>query len=63
MLKYFTHCFVSERMGMEKPAREFFEGCFAALPGYFAGRDHDHRRFPDGGHRRWTEDGHENLLV
>ena len=33
MLKYFTHCFVSERMGMEKPAREFFEGCFAALPG------------------------------
>ena len=33
MRKYFEHCFVSEKMGVEKPAREFFEGCFQALPG------------------------------
>lgn len=32
MLKYFEHCFVSERMGVEKPARGFFEKCFAELP-------------------------------
>ena len=32
MLKYFEHCFVSERMGVEKPARGFFEKCFAVLP-------------------------------
>ena len=31
MLKYFEHCFVSERMGVEKPSRTFFERCFEKL--------------------------------
>ena len=26
MLGYFTHCFVSEQMGVEKPSRKFFDG-------------------------------------
>ena len=33
MLKYFTHCFVSEQMGVEKPSRTFYERCFEKLPG------------------------------
>ena len=27
MLKYFTHCFVSETVGADKPSRQFFDGC------------------------------------
>ena len=27
MLKYFTHCFVSEKVGADKPGRQFFDGC------------------------------------
>lgn len=33
MLKYFTHCFVSERVGADKPGKEFFDGCMKKLPG------------------------------
>ena len=33
MLGYFTHCFVSEQMGVEKPSQRFFDGCFTELPG------------------------------
>lgn len=33
MLDYFTHCFVSEQLGAEKPSQRFFDGCFAELPG------------------------------
>lgn len=32
MRKYFTHCFVSERVGVEKPALRFFEKCMEELP-------------------------------
>ena len=33
MIDYFTHCFVSEQLGVEKPSQKFFDGCFAKLPG------------------------------
>ena len=33
MLSYFTHCFVSEQLGAEKPSQKFFDGCFTELPG------------------------------
>lgn len=33
MLKYFEHCFVSEKIGADKPGKDFFDGCFAQLPG------------------------------
>ena len=31
MLKYFTHCFVSETVGADKPSRQFFDGCMKEL--------------------------------
>ena len=33
MRKYFTHCFVSEKVGIEKPSLRFFEKCMEELPG------------------------------
>lgn len=33
LLSYFEHCFVSEKMGAEKPSRQFFQRCFDVLPG------------------------------
>ena len=33
MRKYFTHCFVSEKVGVEKPSLRFFEKCMEELPG------------------------------
>ena len=33
MLEFFDHLFLSERLGAAKPARAFFDGCLAALPG------------------------------
>lgn len=33
MLQYFEHCFVSEKIGADKPGREFFDGCLRELPG------------------------------
>ena len=30
--KYFSGYFISERVGFEKPSKEFFDGCFASLP-------------------------------
>lgn len=33
MLKYFKHCFVSEKMGADKPGRQFFDNCMKELPG------------------------------
>lgn len=33
MLKSFEHCFVSEKIGADKPGKDFFDGCFAQLPG------------------------------
>ncbi len=36
--KYFENMFVSEKLGAEKPSREFFEACFARIPGFDASR-------------------------
>lgn len=33
MLKFFSHCFVSEKLGADKPSRQFFDGCLKELPG------------------------------
>ena len=33
MLKYFAHCFVSEKLGADKPGKQFFNGCMRELPG------------------------------
>lgn len=33
MLKYFAHCFVSEKLGADKPGKQFFDGCMRELPG------------------------------
>lgn len=33
MLKYFAHCFVSEKVGADKPSQRFFDGCLKELPG------------------------------
>mgnify|MGYP000202551226 CR=1 FL=1 len=33
MLKYFDHCFVSEKIGADKPGKQFFDGCMRNLPG------------------------------
>ena len=30
--KYFSGYFISERVGFEKPSKEFFDGCFSSLP-------------------------------
>ncbi|MBO7305002.1 MAG: YjjG family noncanonical pyrimidine nucleotidase [Clostridia bacterium] len=32
--KYFDGIFISQRIGYDKPSREFFEGCFAAIPNF-----------------------------
>ena len=32
MRKYFTHCFVSEKVGVGKPSLRFFEKCMEELP-------------------------------
>ena len=34
LARYFDGVFISERVGFDKPAREFFETCFAAVPGF-----------------------------
>ena len=31
---YFKDIFISEKIGVNKPARAFFEACFAAIPGF-----------------------------
>ena len=31
---YFKEIFISETMGLHKPQREFFDACFAAIPGF-----------------------------
>lgn len=31
MLKYFTHCFISESIGADKPSEQFFDGCMKTL--------------------------------
>ncbi len=31
---YFKNIFISEEMGLHKPQREFFDACFAAIPGF-----------------------------
>ncbi len=33
MLKYFDYCFVSEKIGADKPGKQFFDGCMRLLPG------------------------------
>jgi 2-haloacid dehalogenase len=33
MLPYFSHLFISERLGLRKPDRAFFGACLASLPG------------------------------
>ena len=33
MLKYFSHCFVSEKVGADKPGKQFFDGCMKEFPG------------------------------
>ena len=43
MLKYFTHCFVSETVGADKPSRQFFDGCMKELTGCSAIGMHDDR--------------------
>ena len=30
--KYFSGYFISEKVGFEKPSKEFFDGCFKDLP-------------------------------
>ena len=32
--KYFDGIFISQRIGYDKPSREFFEGCFSAIPNF-----------------------------
>ena len=32
--KYFEEIFISEEVGYDKPSREFFERCFACIPGF-----------------------------
>lgn len=34
--KYFDGIFISQRIGHNKPSREFFDGCFAAIPDFDA---------------------------
>ncbi len=31
MIGYFTHCFISSRIGAQKPSRQFFDHCFSTL--------------------------------
>ena len=35
MLKYFTYCFVSEKIGVDKPGKQFFDGCMKEFPGIY----------------------------
>ena len=32
--RYFGEIFISQRIGHDKPAREFFDACFARIPGF-----------------------------
>lgn len=32
--KYFQNIFISQDIGIEKPAKEFFDACFARIPGF-----------------------------
>lgn len=32
--KYFEHIFISEKIGFNKPSREYFEACFAQIPDF-----------------------------
>lgn len=34
ILPYFENLFISERVGVDKPSREFFDRCTARIPGY-----------------------------
>lgn len=34
ILPYFENVFISERVGADKPSREFFDRCTARIPGY-----------------------------
>lgn len=34
LLPYFRDVFISQRIGFDKPQREFFERCFAQIPGF-----------------------------
>ncbi|MBQ2714954.1 MAG: HAD-IA family hydrolase [Clostridia bacterium] len=38
LIKYVDHIFVSGDIGVAKPKREFFDGCFASLPEIVAGQ-------------------------
>lgn len=33
MLRYFSHCFVSEKIGADKPGKQFFDGCMKEFSG------------------------------
>ena len=33
LLPYFSHIFISRRLGYDKPRREFFDACFEQMPG------------------------------
>ena len=33
LLPYFSHIFISQRLGYDKPSAAFFDACFAAMPG------------------------------
>ncbi len=33
MLRYFSHCFVSEKIGPDKPGKQFFDGCMKEFSG------------------------------
>lgn len=38
LLPYFRDVFISQRMGYDKPQRQFFEQCFARIPGFCRGQ-------------------------
>lgn len=63
MLKYFAHCFVSEKVGADKPSQRFFDGCLKELPGSTTGEMYDDRRFPDRRYYRWQGVWNVHLLV
>lgn len=63
MLKYFAHCFVSEKVGADKPSQRFFDGCLKELPGVRPGGMYDDRRFPDRRYYRWQGVWNVHLLV
>ena len=59
MLKYFAHCFVSEKVGADKPSQRFFE----RTSGSTTGGMYDDRRFPDRRYYRWQGVWNVHLLV